>query len=136
MQLIFHGSAYGTIMKHLKLSTLLLAASATASAFTASEFCPTTYADFYRRQLTHFSNEGVYRLEEGLSAKHIPFLSLSEDGETATVVVGNGDDDGGVWHPMVAFPGDVHFITHILVKDQVSVIQYHSLLVIIWCSCS
>ena len=36
---------------------------------------------------------------------------------TATVVVGNGDEEGGIWHhPMVTNddPETVHFITHIL----------------------
>ena len=44
----------------------------------------------------------------------MPFLSVSEDGLTGSVVVGNGDD-GGVWHPMVASddPAVVHFVTHI-----------------------
>jgi len=77
------------------------------------------YADFNRRQLADFSVDGAYLLEEGSSAKHIPFLTISDDGTTGTVVVGNGNDNG-VWHPMVASddPGEVHFITHILVKDQ------------------
>ncbi len=50
----------------------------------------------------------------------MPFLSVSEDGLTGSVVVGNGDD-GGVWHPMVASddPAVVHFVTHIMVQDQV-----------------
>jgi len=77
------------------------------------------YADFNRRQLADFSVDGAYLLEEGSNAKHIPFLTISNDGTTGTVVVGNGNDNG-VWHPMVASedPGEVHFITHILVKDQ------------------
>ena len=50
-----------------------------------------------------------------------PVLTLSEDGSSATIVVGNGDEEDGVWHPMIASddPNAVHFITHIMVKDQV-----------------
>lgn len=108
-------------------ATLLAAASALTTVFaiaSESEICPTIYADYHRRQLAHFSDEGAFVLKEGETAKHIPFLTLSEDGKTGTVIVGNGDEDGGVWHPMKASedPGEVHFVTHIMVKDQVSLI--------------
>lgn len=84
------------------VTTLLLAVASACSALAESaEFCPTRNADFNVRQLAEFSNDEPYGQEEGLSAKHIPFLTISEDGETGTVVVGNGDD-GGVWHPMVS----------------------------------
>lgn len=110
-------------------TALVVAASCLAPTnilVTSSEICPTMYADFNRRQLADFSVDGAYLLEEGSNAKHIPFLTISNDGTTGTVVVGNGNDNG-VWHPMVASnePGEVHFITHILVKDQVSS----------WCHC-
>jgi len=103
-------------MMRLALSALLL----TASTFAASdEFCPTVFSDLHRRQLAHFSSDGVFDINNG--AKHVPVLTLGEDGNTATVVVGNGDVEGGVWHPMVASddPEMVHFVTHILLKDQV-----------------
>ena len=114
-------------------TTLFLGATAAASSSSASnalalaaasssEYCPTIYADFVRSQLAHFSPEGIFIAQEGESQKHTPFLSLSEDGKSATVIVGNGDEEGGVYHPMTAStdPSEVHFITHILVKDQVS----------------
>eukprot|EP00571_Detonula_confervacea_P017211 CAMPEP_0172312200 /NCGR_PEP_ID=MMETSP1058-20130122/17014_1 /TAXON_ID=83371 /ORGANISM="Detonula confervacea, Strain CCMP 353" /LENGTH=348 /DNA_ID=CAMNT_0013025593 /DNA_START=40 /DNA_END=1086 /DNA_ORIENTATION=+ len=102
----------------LCLSATLLV-SAASTVFAASEFCPTMYADFHRRQLAHFSDE-VFVLEEGASAKHIPFLTLSDDSKTGTIVVGNGGEEGGIWHPMSASddPDQVHFVTHIMVKDQ------------------
>jgi len=84
----------------------------------SSEFCSTVYADYHRRQLAYFSEDGVFDIESG--AKHVPVLTLSEDGSSATIVVGNGDEEDGVWHPMIASddPSTVHFITHIMVKDQ------------------
>ena len=95
-------------------------AYATASA--SSEYCPTIYADFVRRQLANFSPDGIFIAQEGESQKHTPFLTLSEDRKSATVIVGNGDEEGGGFHPMTAStdPSEVHFVTHILVKDQVS----------------
>jgi len=117
-------------MTRLRLSTALLVAAASALTTTgvlaesepapsSSEFCPTMAADLHRRQLAQFANE-TFVYKDGSSAKHIPFLTMSEDGLTGTVVVGNGDEDGGVYHPMVASgdPATVHWITHILVKDQ------------------
>jgi hypothetical protein len=108
----------------MNLSSLLLSAVATSAAASQSEFCPTLFADFTRRQLTTFNSTTPYTLADGpdgdAKAKHVPFLSVSEDGLTGSVVVGNGDD-GGVWHPMVASddPAVVHFVTHIMVQDQV-----------------
>mmetsp|Transcript_7355 Transcript_7355/g.13369 ORF Transcript_7355/g.13369 Transcript_7355/m.13369 type:complete len:348 (+) Transcript_7355:147-1190(+) len=101
---------------------LLAVASTTATTVVnaaESEFCPTLDADFHRRQTASFGGEAVV-YEEGTSAKHNPFLTLSADGKTGTIVVGNGEDGEGVWHPMVASedPETVHFITHIMVKDQ------------------
>ena len=102
-------------------------AHATASS---SEYCPTIYADFVRRQLANFSPDGIFIAQEGESQKHTPFLTLSEDGKSATVIVGNGDEEGGVFHPMTAStdPSEVHFVTHILVKDQVSILNLLSYL--------
>ena len=99
----------------MKLLALLSALSAAA----ASDFCPTIFADLERRQLEYFDSDVPYTIEKG--AKHVPVLTVSEDGKTATVVVGNGDEEGGVWHPMKPSgdPDTVHWVTHILVKDQV-----------------
>lgn len=112
-------------MTRSSLSLALMVASASAATVAvladSSEICPTLYADFHRRQLADFSPAGdVFVYVEGESAKHIPFLALSDDGKTGTVIVGNGDEEGGVYHPMVASedPGAVHYVTHILVKDQ------------------
>lgn len=119
-------------MKHPSISTLLLGAAAASSSSAValadeslSEYCPTIYADFVRRQLAYFSPDGIYVAQEGESQKHTPFLTLSDDGTSATVVVGNGDEEGGVYHPMTASadPDEVHFVTHILVKDQVRNLQ-------------
>ncbi len=112
-------------MMRLALPTALLAAAASVAAAT-SEICPTIFADYHRRQTAHFdSPEGVFTIADG--AKHVPVLTLSDDGATGTIVVGNGND-GGVWHPMVASddPETVHFVTHIMVKDQVSVLCHLS----------
>ena len=111
------------------ISTLLLGAAAASSSSNAialaaesSGYCPTIYADFVRRQLANFSPDGIFVAQEGESQKHTPFLTLSDDGKSATVIVGNGEEEGGVYHPMSAStdPLEVHFVTHILVKDQVS----------------
>ena len=110
----------------LALYTLLIIAVALAivtahdDTDNSSKFCPTLYSDFTRRQLSEFNSpDGPFGISGG--AKHVPVLTLSDDGKTATVVVGNGNEEGGIWHPMVASddPETVHFITHILVKDQV-----------------
>lgn len=117
------------------ISTLFLAMAAAAASSSSnalayatassSEYCPTIYADFVRRQLANFSPDGIFIAQEGESQKHTPFLTLSEDGKSATVIVGNGDEEGGVFHPMTAStdPSEVHFVTHILVKDQVSILN-------------
>ena len=116
-------------MKFPTISTLLLGAAAASSSSNAialaaesSGYCPTIYADFVRRQLANFSPDGIFVAQEGESQKHTPFLTLSDDGKSATVIVGNGEEEGGVYHPMSAStdPLEVHFVTHILVKDQVS----------------
>lgn len=110
----------------LALYTLLIIAVAIAvvtatETDNSSEFCPTLYSDFTRRQLADYSPDGPFDISDG-GAKHVPVLTVSEDGKTATVVVGNGNEEGGIWHPMVASddPDTVHFITHIFVKDQVT----------------
>ncbi|EJK52372.1 hypothetical protein THAOC_28367 [Thalassiosira oceanica] len=99
----------------MKLLAVLSALSAVAAA---SDFCPTIFADLTRRQLEHFDSDVPFTI--GMGAKHVPVLTLSEDGKTATIVVGNGDEEGGVWHPMKPSgdPDKVHWVTHILVKDQ------------------
>lgn len=94
--------------------------SSTTAYAAAPEICPTMFADFHNRQLKVFESDVPFYQEEGTSSKHIPFLTISGDGKTGTVVVGDGDKDGGVWHPMVAsnILEQVHFITHLMVKDQ------------------
>jgi len=78
-------------------------------------------ADFMRRQTAYFNPDGIFIAADGESKKHTPFVTVSDDGKSATVVVGNGDEEGGVYHPMV--PSDdpsipPHWVTHIIVKDQ------------------
>lgn len=104
-------------MTRMNIATVFLSLS-TAVVFAAeSEFCPTMVADFRRRQTA--ANE-VFTYGDASDAKHTPFLTLSEDGLTGTIVVGNGDAEDGVWHPMTASESadQVHFITHIMVEDQ------------------
>ena len=113
----------------LTISTLILGASAAASsssnalasaAEASSEFCPTVYVDFMRRQTAYFNPDGIFIAGDGESKKHTPFITVSDDGKSAKVVVGDGDEEGGVWHPMTPSddPNKVHWITHIMVKDQ------------------
>ena len=47
-------------------------------------------------------------------------FALSDDGLTATILV--GDDELGIYHPKVASddPNTVHFITHVMAMDEVS----------------
>ena len=47
-------------------------------------------------------------------------FALSDDGLTATILV--GDDELGIYHPKVASddPNKVHFITHVMAMDEVS----------------
>lgn len=99
-------------------SWVVVASSEDNASISSSEFCSTVYSDYYRRQLNYFDPEGLYDIDSG--AKHVPVLTLSDDGKTATVVVGNGNEENGVWHPMVSSddPDTVHFVTHIMVKDQ------------------
>ena len=47
------------------LSLILILVVSAAS----SEFCSTVYADYHRRQLAYFSEDGVFDIESG--AKHV-----------------------------------------------------------------
>ena len=78
------------------------------------------YVDFMRRQTAYFNPDGIFIAGDGESKKHTPFITVSDDGKSAKVVVGDGDEEGGVWHPMTPSddPNKVHWITHIMVKDQ------------------
>ena len=49
------------------LSLILISVSAVSAA--SSEFCSTVYADYHRRQLAYFSEDGVFDIESG--AKHV-----------------------------------------------------------------
>ena len=95
-----------------------------ADASAPSKMCPTLFADFKRRQLASFDSD-VFLYNEMVGGKHVPYLTFSESTLApnilmATIVVGDGDKEGGVYHPMVASDkvDEVHFVTHIMVKDQ------------------
>ena len=51
------------------LFTLSLILIAVVESSTASEICSTVYADYHRRQLAYFSEDGVFDIESG--AKHV-----------------------------------------------------------------
>ena len=104
----------------LTISTLFLAAASFSRNAAASEYCSTLGAEFMRQQTAYFNPDGVFIAADGESKKHTPFVTVSDDGKSATVKVGNGDEEGGVWHPMTPSddPNQVHWITHIMVKDQ------------------
>jgi len=51
------------------LFTLSLILIAVVESSAASEFCSTVYADYHRRQLAYFSEDGVFDIESG--AKHV-----------------------------------------------------------------
>jgi len=88
------------------------AATATTTTTVAEEagFCPTLHADFLRRQQLTWGRAAPFNESDG--AKHTPYIAIN--GTVATVTVG----DGSPYHPMVAAPGAVHFVTHIYVLDQ------------------
>lgn len=95
-----------------------------ADASAPSKLCPTLFADFKRRQVASFDSD-VFLYNEMVGGKHVPYLTFSESTLApnilmATIVVGDGDKEGGVYHPMVASDkvDEVHFVTHIMVKDQ------------------
>lgn len=83
-----------------------------------ADFCSTHHAEMLRRQLEEFSAELPFTVEDG--TKHTPYITYSEDGQKATVTVGNGDEEGGVFHPTVPSddPEVVHYVTHIWVLDE------------------
>ena len=68
-------------------------------------------------------NNNASRGDDEWVPKHVPVLTfaLSDDGLTATILV--GDDELGLYHPKVASddPNKVHFITHVMAMDEVSV---------------
>ena len=82
----------------------------------ATTYCDTLHLDYMRRQLEDFNSATPYTEEDG--TKHTPYLEVVNG--TATVTVGNGDVEGGVYHPMVASgdPSQVHWVNHIYVMDQ------------------
>lgn len=77
-----------------------------------------THADFLRQQSLFFNSSVAFTVDDG--TKHTPYISLAEDKTSVTVEVGNGEVDGGVFHPMMAASADAdpHWITHIYVVDQ------------------
>ena len=59
-------------------------------------------------------------------------FALSDDGDGLTATILVGDDELGIYHPKVASddPNTVHFITHVMAMDEVSV---HVLYVYLLC---
>eukprot|EP00804_Cyclotella_cryptica_P001293 CCRYP_017902-RA/>CCRYP_017902-RA protein AED:0.05 eAED:0.05 QI:0/0/0.5/1/0/0.5/2/618/275 len=110
------------------IATILLSSLSLSGAASnyESEHCPTLKADFTRRQLNEWSSSTPFTIADGGDgndkAKHVPVLTISEDGGNFTIVVGNGNEENGVWHPQVASddPNVVHFVTHIYAEDQAS----------------
>jgi len=49
--------------------SLIILISVSAVSAASSEFCSTVYADYHRRQLAYFSEDGVFDIESG--AKHV-----------------------------------------------------------------
>jgi len=87
---------------------------------TQVDYCWTVHQDLLRRQRDEWHRSRPYTIEDG--TKHTPFI-IDFDTTTrrkATVVVGNGQDIGGIYHPMMASdnPAMVHFISSIYVVDQ------------------
>ncbi|CAB9497474.1 Desulfoferrodoxin [Seminavis robusta] len=89
-----------------------------ASSSSQDVYCLTVHQDLVRRQTDEWGSNGPFDVEDG--TKHTPFSFFNASTRLATVIVGNGDDVGGVYHPMVASdnPTTVHFITHIYAVDQ------------------
>ena len=86
--------------------------------------CPTLFADFKCRQVASFDSD-VFLYNEMVGGKHVPYLTFLESSLApnilmATIVVGDGDKEGGSYHPMVASDAadEVHFVTHIIVTNQ------------------
>lgn len=81
-------------------------------------YCLTLHEDLVRRQADEWGSTGPFTVDDG--TKHTPFVSFDATTRKATVIIGNGDDVGGIYHPMVASdnPTTVHFITYVYVVDQ------------------
>ena len=81
-------------------------------------YCLTLHEDLVRRQADEWGSTGPFTIDDG--TKHTPFVSFDASTRQATVIIGNGDDVGGIYHPMVASdnPTTVHFITYVYVVDQ------------------
>lgn len=90
-----------------------------------SQICPSLFADFKRRQLASFYPD-AFVYNETVGGMHVPYLEITLGSMapyvlTASVVVGDGDKEGGSYHPrMVASDAadDVHSVTHIIVTNQ------------------
>jgi desulfoferrodoxin (superoxide reductase-like protein) len=106
------------VLAAFTLWTSLASAQDDAVVDNGDVHCLTVHEDLMRRQKDEWGSEGPYIIDDG--TKHTPFISFNASTRQATVIVGNGDDTGGVYHPMLASdnPATVHFITHIYVVDQ------------------
>ena len=85
----------------------------------SAAYCPTLHADFLRIQGERFSKDGsIFTVVNG--TKHTPYTTFHEDAMNATVTIGNGDEEGGKYHPVVPSddPDEVHYATHIYVVDE------------------
>ena len=68
------------------------------------------HADFERMQSSLFGSGAPF--DESYGAKHVPYITISEDGTTGSVVVGTE----AVYHPMSA--DEPHWVTAIYVTDE------------------
>ena len=95
---------------------IIAATSCLLSVIRATTYCDTLRLDYVRRHFEEFNSTLPYTEEGG--TKHTPYVEVTN--RTATVTVGNGDKEGGVYHPMVASgdPSVVHWVNYIYVADQ------------------
>lgn len=100
----------------MKILTIITITSCFFYAVASSNYCNTLHLDYVRRQLENFNSTTPFTEEDG--TKHTPYIKV--DNGVATVTVGNGNVEGGIYHPMIPSgdPNQVHWVTHIYVVDQ------------------
>ena len=100
------------------LSSLVVSQENNAVDVNGDVYCLTVHEDLLRRQSDEWGSADPYTVVNG--TKHTPYLSFDAATRQATILVGNGYEEGGVFHPMVASddPTVVHFIMYIYVQDQ------------------